>query len=279
MIDRLLNIDRRIIFVFVFLGVAVPLLLDFSLPVKITPPVQAVYDGIEKLVAEGGGTVLLSCSYGPSTVPEIQPMLLSMLRHCFRNDLKVVVICLWPDAVGLAQQGLETVSAEYGKEYGKDYAFMGYKPGGAIVIVNLGQDLHSAFPQDNWGTATTELEVTRHIRSLRDFGFVFDFAAGNSIDQWWIPYGQEKYRFPLGAGCTAVVAPDLYPYRNSGQLVGLLGGLAGAAEYEKLMKKPGKATAAMTSQSFTHLILIAFIVLGNVMFFLSRRSARSQQGD
>ena len=274
MIERLLNIDRRIIFVFVFLGVAVPLLVDFSLPVKITPSAQAVYEGIEKVAAEGGGTVLLSCSYGPSTVPEIQPMLLSMLRQCFRRDLKVVVICLWPDAVGLAQQGLETVAAEFGREYGKDYAFMGYKPGGAIVIVNLGQDLHSAFPQDNWGTATAELEVTRNIRSLRDFSFVCDFAAGNSIDHWWIPYGQEKFRFPLAAGCTAVVAPDLYPYRDSGQLVGILGGLAGAAEYEILIGEPGLATVAMTSQSAAHLILIAFIVLGNAIYFLSRRSAR-----
>ncbi|MBT4502257.1 MAG: hypothetical protein HOC74_31275 [Gemmatimonadetes bacterium] len=276
MIDRLLNIDRRIIFVFVFIGVAVPLLLDFNLPVKITPSSQAMYDRIEQVAAEGEGIVLLSFSYGPSTVPEIQPMVLSILRHCFSHDLKVVAICLWPDAVGLAQQALETVSAEYGKEYGADYAFMGYKPGGAIVIVNMGQDLHSAYPQDNWGKASSELEVTSNIHSLRDFDFVIDFAAGNSVDHWWVPYGQEKYKFPLGAGCTAVVAPDLKPYQNSGQLVGMLGGLAGAAEYEKLVGQPGSATAAMTSQSSTHLILIAFIVLGNAMYFISRRSARSQ---
>lgn len=276
MIDRLLNIDRRIIFIFVFIGVVVPLLLDFSLPVKITPSAQAVYDRIEQVAAEGEGIVLLSFSYGPSTVPEVQPMVLSILRHCFRHDLKVVAICLWPDAVGLAQQALETVSAEYGKEYGADYAFMGYKPGGAIVIVNMGQDLHSAYPQDNWGKASSELEVTRDVHSLRDFDFVIDFAAGNSVDHWWVPYGQEKYKFPLAAGCTAIVAPDLKPYQNSGQLVGILGGLAGAAEYEKLVGQPGTATAAMTSQSSTHLILIIFIVLGNAMYFISRRSARSQ---
>ena len=33
------------------------------------------------------------------------------------------------------------------------------------------------------------------------------------------------------AGCTAVSAPEYYPYVQSGQLSGLLGGLAGAAAY------------------------------------------------
>ncbi len=135
----------------------------------------------------------------------------------------------------------------------------------------MGQDFRSAFPRDARGVRTDSLEVTRHIRTLRDFGFVFDIAAGASIDGWWIPFGQEKYKFPLAAGCTAVMAPDLFPYLQSRQLVGLVGGLAGAAEYESLVDRPGTATAGMRPQSITHLIIIAFIALGNVLYFLGRR--------
>ena len=123
------------------------------------------------------------------------------------------------------------------------------------------------------------LEITRKIHTLKDFSFVFDFAAGNTIDEVWIPYGQEKYKFPLGGGCTAVIAPDLFPYLQSKQLVGLIGGLAGAAEYESLIERSGAAITGMRPQSVTHVIIIAFIVLGNIMYFLHRRSSagRAQQ--
>lgn len=57
----------------------------------------------------------------------------------------------------------------------------------------------------------------------------------------------------------------------------MMGGLAGAAEYETLIKKTSKATAGMGAQSFVHLIIIAFIILGNVMYFLYGRQAGGAQ--
>ena len=270
MIQWLMNIDRRIIFVFVFLGVALPLLANVFLPIRPTRDVIAVYDQLEK-VAQDEGVVLLSFSYGASTEPEMQPMARAILRHCFSRNIKVVAVCLWPEAPGLAQQVLEEIGDEFGKAYGVDYAFLGFKPGNFAVVLNMGQDFRDAFPQDNWGTPLEDLALTRDVRTLRDFDFVFDLAAGDSIEFWWIPYGQEKYGFPFAGGCTAVMAPDLFPFLQSGQMVGLLGGLAGAAEYETLVGRQDKATAGMSAQSMAHLIIVAFIIFGNMAFFLSRR--------
>jgi len=277
MIDRLLNLDRRIIFVFVFFGVALPLLVDLELPIVPSPTVRAAYDEIERVAAEDGDRpVLLSLSFGASTEPEMIPMARAVIRHLLSRDLKIVAFCLWPEAVGLGRPVLESLAEEFGKEYGKDYVFLGYKPGASSVIINLGQDLHDAFPRDADGTPLSDMELTRLIGGLRDFGFVFDFAAGDSIEFWWIPYGQEKYKFSFSGGCTAVMAPDLYPFLQSGQLKGLLGGLAGAAEYESLIGHPDRGHSGMQPQSVTHLIIILFIVLGNAVYFISRRhSARS----
>ena len=272
--EKLMHIDRRIIFVFVFLGVAVPLLVEFSFPIKPTSMVQDIYDEIER-VGDKKGTVLFAFDYGPGAEPELQPMARALLRHCFSRGVKVVAVCLWPDAPGLAQAALEETAAEFGKSAGVDYAFMGYKPGQASVVINMGQDFHSAFPKDAWGTPSDSLEVTRNIRSLKDFDFVFDLAAGSTIEMW-IVYGQEKYRFPLGGGCTAVIAPDLFPFLQSNQLVGLIGGLAGAAEYETLIEHPDSATLGMRPQSVTHLVLIVFIALGNLMYFLTGRDAAAR---
>ena len=140
MIEKLLNIDRRIIFIFVFLGVAIPLLMEFHFPIKPTAAVRSVHEMFEAAAnTEDGGVVLFSWDYGPGSEPELQPMALSLLRHCFRRNIKVVAICLWPEAPGLAQDALDQVAGEYGKEYGTDYAFLGYKPGLWAPIINMGR--------------------------------------------------------------------------------------------------------------------------------------------
>ena len=276
--EKLLAIDRRVIFIFVFLGVSLPLLMDVTLPVTVSKEVQAAYDEIEKLAQDEDPVVLLSFSYGASTKPEMQPMARAILRHCFQRNIKVVGICLFPDAVGLAQEALHTTAAEFGKIYGEDYAFMGYKPGTFSVVINMGQSFHDAFPKDNRGTPSAEVPLTSSIAALVDFDLVFDLAAGDSIEFWWIPYGQGKHKIPFAAGCTAVMAPDLFPFLQSGQMRGLLGGLVGAAEYEKLIEHPGTATAGMAAQSVTHLIIALFIILGNAGYFLVRRRSATGSG-
>lgn len=271
----MIQIDRRILFALVFLGVAGPLLIGLHLPVTPSKQVRAAYDQVEQLAA--GQVVLLSFSYGASTAPEMQPMARAVLRHAFRRQLKVVAICLWPEATGLAQAVLDEMAAEFDLTYGVDYAFLGYKPGTFSVILNMGHDVHGAFPQDNWGANVGDLALMRSLRSLRDFDLVFDLGAGDSIEFWWIPFGQEKYGFPFAAGCTAVMAPDLYPFLGSGQLVGLLGGLAGAAEYEVLIGRRDEANKSMSSQSVTHLVIVAFVIFGNIAYFAARRGRSPQE--
>lgn len=268
--DFLINLDRRIIFIFVAIGVILPALTTFPLPIKPTPNVRAIYDTIEE-VAENNGTILISFDYGPGSMPEIQPMTLAILRHCFKRNVKVVGMCLWPQAVGLVQQGLDTTTKEFDVTYGEDYVFLGYKTGFQSLVLNMGRDFHGTFPQDIQGNNTTELAVTRQITGLKDFDYVLCLAAGNTPDGIWIPFGQERYKFKFGIGCTAVMAPDQFPYLQSGQMNGLIGGLAGAAEYEKLVNTAGTATDGMRPQSVVHLIIILFILLGNTIYFLYDR--------
>ena len=274
--EFLLNIDRRIIFVFVALGVIIPSLATLRLPIPVTKDVKAIYDTIEEVGAKNG-TVLISFDYGPGSMPEVQPMALAVLRHCFKRNVKVVGMCLWPQAVGLAQQALDKASQELETEYGSDYVFLGFKTGFQSLVINMGHDFHGTFPQDLHGNNTTELPVTQNIKGLANFDYVICLAAGNTPDSIWIPYGQERYKFKFGIGCTAVMAPDQYPYLQSGQMNGMMGGLAGAAEYETLIETSDKATAGMGAQSFVHLIIIAFIILGNVMYFLYGRQKGGAQ--
>ncbi|MHC5004311.1 MAG: hypothetical protein ACYTJ0_14445, partial [Planctomycetota bacterium] len=87
----------------------------------------------------------------------------------------------------------------------------------------------------------------------------------------------------LVAGCTGVQAPLLYPYIPE-QLPGLLGAIKGAAEYEALVvekyggDKPDprylEGLRRMGPQLVAHLLMIALIIAGNIIFFFERRRER-----
>jgi hypothetical protein len=71
------------------------------------------------------------------------------------------------------------------------------------------------------------------------------------------------------------MAADFYTYLDTGKLSGLIGGLKGAAEYEKLVGEPGLGTAGMASQSWAHVAIILFVILGNIAHAARRRAARA----
>jgi hypothetical protein len=64
---------------------------------------------------------------------------------------------------------------------------------------------------------------------------------------------------------------------NSGQMIGLMSGLRGAAEYEMLLQQPSKGVAAMDALSASHLVMILFIIIGNIGYFVTK-SRQGTQG-
>ena len=264
--EKFLNIDRRIIFAAVALAVIGSLLVDFSLPVPATPPVQKIFDKIESMPP--GAHFLLSFDYDPSSKEELQPMALALLHHCFRRGVKVIGMTHNPGGTGLAEQALNSTASIYQRKYKEDYVFLGYKPGGASLVINMGEDIHTAFLKDFYGNDTTTLPALQGVESLRDIDYLVDLAAGVTIETW-IAFGKEKYQFEMGAGCTAVIGPEMYPFLDSRQINGLMAGLKGAAEYEVLVERKAQAFEGMRPQSVTHCLVILFVLFGNVAFFVS----------
>lgn len=272
--ERMLKIDRRIIFLVIGFCTLLPLLYPVGLPIKISQEVRGVYDHIESLPE--GSAFLLSLDFDPASKPELHPQSISLLRHAFRKNLRVIALTLWVSGTGMADQVITQVAREMGKENGKDYVFLGWSPGGTAVIINMGQDLYGAFPADYNGKPTKELPVLHGITNLRDVNYAVSLGAGRpGVEEWYV-FGKDKYKFELGGGCTGVMAPGLYPLLRSGQINGLIGGLRGAAEYETLMDQKGRAIAGMDAQSATHLAIIVLVIMCNLFYFSSRSRARSQ---
>jgi hypothetical protein len=204
-------------------------------------------------------------------------MLISMIRHAFARNIKVMVLGLWPNGLGLGQQALNDAAAEFRKQDGVDYVFLGYKAGVDAVILGMGENIRAVFPKDGNGHTLDSLPMMRSVQRLRDISMIVALSAGTPGYSDWLAYAQSRYGMKIGAGLTAVSAADAYPFLQSGQLTGLLAGMKGAAEYEVLVQKNNyskaymPAVAAMDSQSLAHVVIMILVIIGNIAYFATRK--------
>lgn len=268
------SLDRRWIFLIMGLLVLFPLLFPLALPLYVSPPVQGFHDTIDKL--PNGSTVLVSCDYDPGAKPELVPMTQTALRQLFSKDCKIVITVLWDGGPGLVDGVLREVAAEFpDKQYGVDYVNLGYKEGREAVMALMGQGVANAFPRDYRNNETRSLTIMKSVTDYSSFALLVSISAGYPGTKEWVQQVQRRYEIPMISGCTAVSAPEYYPYLQSGQLQGLLGGMAGAAEYEKTREEKGSATRGMDAQSMAHFFVAFMILLGNVVQRMKRREGGS----
>ncbi len=266
--SRLINIDRRWIYLVIGIVVFIPILFPIGLPVQVTKEVQNVYDRIDSLKA--GSIIMIPMEYDPATMAELQPMAYAILRHCFSKGIKVISTALQIEGVTIIKNDLELIAAEYGRKYGEDYVFLGYKPYPGIVILNMGEDFRKPFPRDYYGNLLDSLPMMAGVYNYSSCAMIVNINATSGVD-YWINYAHTRYGAPLAIGVTAVMATDYYAFLSSNQIFGLIGGLKGAAEYEKLINHPGLAMRAMDVQSIAHSVIVIFIIVGNIAYFSSRK--------
>lgn len=275
-LDRIEKLDRRWIFLVMFVAISLPLFVRVDLPIRVTAEARGFYDAIEAL--QPGDVVYFAADYDPGSKPELDPMIQTALHHIFRQDVRVVGGTLWPAGAPLLEAGLK-IGEEYGKVYGTDYVNLGFKEGKENVMVQLGKSFRAIYPNDYYQSAMEDLPLMAEktpagkwkVDNFQSVKLIVNISAGYPGTKEWVQQVRTRYDIPIISGCTAVSAPEYYPYVQSGQLLGLLGGLSGAAEYEKLAGLSGWATTGMSAQSLGHVMIVLFIILGNVVYFLNRR--------
>jgi len=273
--DALQKIDRRIIYVVMGLLVLLPLIRPLGLGVTSGPRAARLFHAVDSIPP--GKTLLISVDFDPSSMPELYPMLAALMRHAFAKDVKVLLCGLWVTGAGLADKAVTEIPPEYGKKYGEDVVYLGWKAGVDAVILGMGEDIKNVFPTDYYGHPLDSLSMMLEVLRLRDIPMGVAISAGTPGYTDWLNFAQSRYGLKLGAGVTAVSAADAYPYLQTGQLTGLLAGMKGGAEYEVLVQKNNyskaymPAVAAMDSQSLAHVIIMVLVIIGNVAYFATRK--------
>ncbi len=272
---RLRDIDRRIVSLLTLLVLAVPLLVRVPLPIEAFPATKDLKAFIDQMPRDK--LVLIACDWDASVKGECDPLTTAMMDYLMRENRPFAIFGLIPQGPELAEVIARDLAKKHGKQYGADYLNWGYRPNFTTTLIAMMSDLPATLKTDVRDVDVTSYPMMKGIRSLKDVGLIYN-VTGTGILSIYIQFCGGV---PLAEGGTAVIGPELYPYLQSGQLVGLLVGLGGAAQFETITdfkdergEPGGEGLRRMGSQSLGHLLVMVLIVLGNLGVWAERRLGR-----
>jgi hypothetical protein len=275
---RIFN-DRR--WIFLMIGLLVVALYTLGKPnaLPVEEPAQAYFDTIEALPE--GSIVLLSADFDPGSRAELLPMYEATVHHLFKRNLRIISTCTWPAAPPIPRKTFNRIAPQYGKVYGTDWVELGFLVGDDVAMGLIGQSLRSAYPTDSRNNAPYDsFPILRDVSdSCRGISLLITTSAGFPGIVEWIPQLVTRYGVPVLAGATAVQTPSMYPYYPE-TLKGFLGAITGATQYLQVLERSVPAVESirvenqrrMLVQSWAHVLIVALIAAGNVIYFRSRKA-------
>lgn len=269
-LDKIMDLDRRYIYLLAWIFVLFPLIVPLGLPIPINPEAKKWYDYIEKIPT--GSTVIFAPMYGTSGMPELFPMTMAIMHQLWKRDIKIVVVTFWTEGPLVFDILLKQIDpTKYGKVYGKDWIELGYIPGTETAMASLAADIWKATPRDYLqNKPLSEFPMMVNIKTAKDINLIISIETGTPGLPEWLRQWNTPFGVPIIVGCIGVSVPGMAPYLSSGQLSALLPGLTSSAEYEILLVRPGLAVAGVDAVSMSHLLVVILVVICNIAFFVKR---------
>lgn len=268
------NIDRRVIYAILMIIVFGGLLVPLHLPLIVGPQAQGFYDAVEGAPVDR--LSLISTNWSASTQGENRPQTRVIMTHMMRRHIKFAIVSFDVQSTTLTQALAEELAKEHGYVYGKDYINWGFRADITSTIKGCMQNIIATIKEDSVQHKPLEtFPIMQGVTNFKELGVICE-ASPSGTYKSWIQFAAGAAKSGYCFAPTSVMAPETYTYLDSGQMKGMLFGIKGAAEYERLLKQEGFTTRAMTPISFALILLFIFIGLGNIGMFAERRKAVEQ---
>lgn len=283
------HIDRRIIYLFVLIALALPIIYGGSLRPAEMKSAELFFKAIEDLKYKAGDFVLIASDWGPNTLAENQPQTQIAIEHLMRKRIPFALITnlayATPFLEKLPREIAKSLSEEYPSQkwmYGRDWVNLGYRPGALTMIEGIAKskNLTELWQTDAFGTPLDQLpffsnSTSTNAVTIRNIPMLMEFTGLTNVFNYWLQFFFVEGHSPLYLhGCTSITIPEAKNYLAAKQIVGLHEGVAGAAWHEYLLagRFPGRkmqfALPINTGLSYAHLVIIGLIILGNLGMFL-----------
>jgi hypothetical protein len=271
------------------LAVGLPIVFGISQKPSRLVSAERMYDVVEQVRVQPGEVAMVWFDFGPNTIAENEPQAQVLIEHLFRRRIPVVLLSQYQQAERFltkipneVAQRLEAEMPGQQWRYGEAWVNAGFRPGGAIFIQSMvnAADVSKFLGRDVNGMPISHYPAFSAIGGVERVKLVGEITGLVGVFDNIIQFFQKnEYRPTIVHGCTSITIPEAYIFLDSGQLKGLLEGIAGAAWYSEVLKEhfPHSENKELlvtnTALSAAHIVLILLIVLGNIVPLFERRRA------
>ncbi len=283
LLAKLQSIDRRWLYLTLALACLVPFVVKIRLPVYVSPETRKLFDAIDKCPPDK--VVVVDSAWDAGSLGENWGQVEVVFDHMLRKGIKFVVISL--DITPLGPQFADRVINQLvsrknsNRKYGVDWVNLGFTKGDWQAMQQIAKDIRRQYKQDVRGWSLDDakrLPLMQHVRNIDDVYMIYSVTY--SPLENWIPFVHGVYGTPIGFGCAGIQSTTYYRYILSNQLVGMLVGVRGAAEYDALLhpdaaRRTSLGTQLIVPQAFGHTAIILAVVAGNVGYFAARKRGRA----
>jgi len=272
-VERLMKIDRRIIYL---VGAAIVFLTMFyplGLPIKVSQLAEDSFSVVDSLPADS--LVVVTPQYDAGAMGELNPMFKAVFRHCVERGYRIIVMNVnWVQGPQIVHPFATEIAEEAGYVYGQDWINLGSKPGGGIWLQAANDDLWEAAKTDFTNQPISSFPIMQDVPKLAgefiDLAIVLECGSPGAAD-CWLPYITQPEGITMVVGEIQMSVPENMPYVDSGQFAGMIAGSRGCAEYEQLLGAPGDAMKGQDTMSAIALMVTLFIILGNIGYLARKK--------
>lgn len=274
--EKLTALPREVVLGLVVIAMIIPTLKPLGLPLMIGDMAKDWYNTVDALPE--GSIVLFDIGFGAGGYPSLGPATIACFHQFFEKNLKVIIMATALEGSMMYPLIMEAVKPEinYGAVYGEDYVFLGYIAGGMTAMAGVLGDLHALVSTEYTGTPISQVNLLKDVTGADDYDLVSYITTAGGTSEGWVYQAYSAYDRPLVGGFLSMMTTSMKPYYDTGQLLGLIDGVKGAADMEFLTKHPGDAIRSSDVLSFTQTLVLIFIVIGNISYW-GAKAARKEE--
>jgi len=274
---RLEDVPREVLYAILLIVFIVPMLNPIGFPVPISAEVKKWHDTIQALPA--GSTIMIDFGYSGGGEPELGPMAVAVYHDIFKKGgLKAITMStsiegplLWDKVIAEVNPG------KYGAKYGVDYIHIGYIAGTETAMAAVGKDLRATTNTDYKGNPLDQYPIMQGIKDASSFKLLICYTTGGDQSEGWVRQWYTPYKVPYLCSVIAMMVPTMLPYRKADQIVSLTAG-AEAGQMELLLGMPGRGIKSADVITLTHILVFAFVIMGNIAYYGRKMSERAGGG-
>jgi len=277
------TMDRRVIYVLIFLLVLAPTLRPLGLPIAVSQSTITYYSYLQAL--DEDDMIWAAWETGFSAWNELKAGIIATYREVIKSGARMVVafgtaedIAVFRLVFGDPDEGIRGILTpeleQYGYEYGVDYVVLGYVLVNEASTSSLATDLHGVVTNDYKGRSLAGTFYDDLVNA-GSFSLIIDFSPGmqtNAMIRHWVM----DYGTPMIEGAIGVNIPSLSPYIDTGHLKAMLQSTRGCAELEYLGGVPGPGATSMDAFTLVHYLVVLFIIMGNIGYFGWEKNSKQQ---